>query len=332
MHSNFGHAPRSAHAIFHRLCSLSSHSYLLAMPLLAIYLNCAQALAQEEKNKKESPKFSADIAVGAEYDSNIAVEEVDRSSSETDYALTLSAGLGVQQKLNDSAKIGFSYDFNQNIYQNFSQVDRQTHILGGNLSKDLGKADAGLSLFYINSRLDGKPFLELSRISPSVSGFLSKKWFARGAYVYSDKTIEDRPERDAISNAAEADIYYFRRGLRSYLNIGYRFRDEDANSDPLDYTAHSLKLRYIQRVEVFSKLAKLELAWRYEDRDYQSDTASINEERGDQRHRWRLDFEIPVWGPGSAIQFYYGYSDYDSNLPQSDYNQAITGTRFVHRW
>lgn len=304
----------------------------MALPILAIYLCSPQTLAQEEKSKTTGPKFSADIAVGAEYDSNIAVEEVDRSSSETDYALTLSAGLGVQKELSDSTKISLSYDYNQNIYQNFSQVDRQTHIVGGNLNMDLGKADAGLSLFYINSRLDGKPFLELSRVSPSVSGFLSKKLFARGAYVYSDKSIEDRPQRDAISNAAEADLYYFRRGLRSYLNIGYRFRDEDANSDALDYSSHSLKLRYIQRVEVFAKLAKLELAWRYEDRDYQSDTASINEERADRRHRWRLDFELPILGEGSAIQFYYGYSDYDSNLPQSDYNQAITGTRFVHRW
>jgi len=289
-------------------------------------------LAQEEKDGPNKLKFSADIAVGVEHDSNIAVEEVDRSSSETDYALTLSAGLGVQRKLNGIAKIGASYNFNQNLYQDFSQVDRQTHILGGSLNLDLGKADAGLSLFYINARLDGKPFLELYRTSPSLSGFLSKKWFTRAAYVYSDKSIEDRPERDAVANAVEADVYYFRRGLRSYFNLGYRFRDEDAHSDQLDYAANSIKLRYIQRLEVFSKLAKLEFSWRYEDRSYDHDTSSINAERADQRHRWRVDFEMPIFGAGSAIQFYYGYSDYDSNLPQADYRQTITGTRFVHRW
>ncbi len=332
MHSIFEQTRLHIHIILRHLYPSSNGSWLLALPILVLNLYSPLTLAKEEKDTPTGPKFSADIALGMEYDSNIAVEEVDRSSSETDYALTLSAGLGVQQELNDYAKIGVSYDYNQNIYQDFSQVDRQTHILGSNLNIDIGKADVGLSFFYINSRLDGERFLQLYRASPSVSGFLSKKWFARGAYVYSDKSIEDRPERDAVANAAEADLYYFRRGLRSYLNIGYRFRDEDANADQLDYSSHSLKLRYIQRVEVFSKLAKLELAWRYEDRNYDSDTLSINEERADQRHRWRVDIELPILGPGSAIQFYYGYSDYDSNLPQSDYNQAITGTRFVHRW
>lgn len=332
MHSTFEQTRLYALATLRHLYPFSNGSLLLALPILVLNLYSPLALAKEAQGTQSGPKFSADIALGVEYDSNIAVEEVDRSSSETDYALTLSAGLGVRQELNDYAKIELSYDYNQNIYQDFSQVDRQTHILGGNLNLDMSKADVGFSFFYINSRLDGQAFLQLYRASPSVSGFLSKKWFARGAYVYSDKSIEDRPQRDAIANAAEADLYYFRRGLRSYINIGYRFRDEDANADQLDYASHSLKLRYIQRVKVFSKLAKLEFAWRYEDRNYDSNKLGINEERADRRHRWRVDFELPILGPGSAIQFYYGYSDYDSNLPQSDYNQAITGTRFVHRW
>lgn len=311
---------------------LSSVPCRIALSVLVVCLHSHQTVAQEKKNAPKGPKFSADIAVGFEYDNNIAVEEVDRSSSETDYALTISAGLGLQQKLGDNSKIGVTYDYNRNIYQDFSQVDRQTHILGSNLNIDLGRTDAGVSLFYINSRLDGQPFLELYRASPSLSGFLSKKWFARSAYVYSDKSIENRPERDAKSNALETDLYYFRSGLRSYFNIGYRYRDENANEDQFDYLSHSFKLRYIQRIEIFSKLAKLELAWRYEDRDYQSDTVSIGERRADRRHRWRVDLELPLFSGGSAIQFYYGYADYDSNLPQSDYNQTITGTRFVHRW
>ncbi|MEH6569706.1 MAG: surface lipoprotein assembly modifier [Halioglobus sp.] len=288
--------------------------------------------AAENEKSPSGPRFSAELGVGVEHDNNIAVEEVDRASDESDYALTLNGGIGVKQDLSSNAEISLTYDYSQNIYKEFSQVDRQTHLLGTSLDFDLENVDTGISFFYINSRLDGDAFLELYRASPSISGFLAKKWFARAAYVYSDKTIENRSARDATANSGEADIYYFRRGLRSYFNVGYRFKDEDANADQYDYQSNSLKLRYIHRIELFSRLAKLELAWRYEDRDYSSNTPSIGEERSDQRNRWRLDFEIPVMGNAGVVQFYYGYADYDSNLPQADYNQTITGTRFVHRW
>ncbi|MDG2273889.1 MAG: surface lipoprotein assembly modifier [Halioglobus sp.] len=295
-------------------------------------ISASLAGAAEEESSLAGPRFSAELGVGIEYDNNIAVEEVDRATNESDYALILSAGLGVRQDLSDTIEVGATYDYNQNIYKEFSQVDRQTHILGTSLNLALTKVDTGISLFYINSRLDGEPFLQLYRASPSISGFLAKKWFARGAYVYSDKRIENRPGRDAVANAVEADAYYFRRGLRSYFNLGYRFRNEDANKDRYDYDSHSVKLRYIHRLELFSRIAKLELAWRYEDRAYSSITPSIAEKRDDKRHRWRLDFEVPVLADSSAVQFYYGYADYDSNLPSADYDQTIIGTRFVYRW
>ena len=158
-----------------------------------------------------------------------------------------------------------------------------------------------------------------------------RKWFARGAYVYFNKSIDTRPDRDADTHSGELDLYYFLRGLRSYFNVGYRYRDENAEGARYDYTSNAVKLRYIQRFEVFSRIAKLELAWRYEDRDYSSETPSIGEDRDDERHRWRADFEIPLVGR-SSMQVYSGYADYDSNYPQADYTQTVVGTRFMYSW
>lgn len=289
-------------------------------------------VSADQQQKKSSPaEYSAEVGVGAEYDSNVSVEEVDATSGEGDYALTADLGLEAKKAFTEKVEGAVTYDFNQSLYDDFSQVDRQTHILGTDLSINGTSIDSGLSLYYIHSRLDGDKFLELYRASPSISGFLAKKWFARGAYVYSDKSIEERPDRDADTNAGEFDLYYFRRGLRSYFNIGYRYRDEDAEAHRYDYTSHSAKLRYIHRWEMFSRLAKLELSWRYEDRDYDGITPSIEDERDDQRHRWRGDFEIPLVGQ-AALQLYYSYSDYDSNYPQADYDQELVGTRIFYRW
>ena len=180
-------------------------------------------------------------------------------------------------------------------------------------------------------RPGGDGFLELWRVSPAVSGFLSKRWFTRGAYVFSDKTLDERADRDAQTHAGEADLYFFRRGLRSYFNVGYQFKNEDAEAARFDYRSHNVKLRYIHRLEVFSRLAKIELSWRFEDRDYLSETPSIGEDRDDTRNRWKVDLEYPVTDR-ATVQLYGGYAEYDSNFPAADYYQTVFGTRFLYSW
>jgi hypothetical protein len=308
---------------------LTCRVLLLTAATAWIFIGPARATSEAEE--LPAMRWSAEAGIGVEYDSNVSVEELDRSSNQGDYALTLDAGIALQQQLSPIVEAGLTYDFSQTIYDKFSQVDRQTHILGADLGLDFARFDPGFSLFYIISRLDGDSFLELYRASPSISGFLAKKWFARVAYVYADKTINDREGRDAKTNSGEADVYFFLRGLRRYFNMGYRFKHENARADPYDYTSNSVKLRYIQRFELFSRITKLEFAWRYEDRNYRSDTPGIGEKRQDERNRFRLDYEIPVLEK-AAVQFFAGFSDYSSNYPPAAYDQTLVGTRIVYTW
>ena len=307
---------------------------LRRLPLVAALLfwaHTARISAAPEPDQSSATSWSADLGVGLEYDSNVSVEEIDVASSEGDNAMTLDVGLGVKQQLSERAKAALTYDFSQSVYDKFSQVDRQTHMVGTDLVLDFAKVDPAISVYYIHSKLDDHKFLDLYRVSPSVSGFLAQKWFARGAYVYSDKTIHDREGRDATTNAGEADAYFFVRGLRQYFNLGYRYRDEDAEANQYDFVSNSVKLRFIQRIELFSRLTKLELAWRYEDRNYRADTPSIGEKRQDKRYRVRIDFDIPVFGNG-AVQFFAGYADYESNYQPAAYDQTLVGTRFLYSW
>jgi Surface lipoprotein assembly modifier len=276
------------------------------------------------------PLLSGDISIGAEYDSNVSVEEVERSSDKSDWAVMFNVGAEVEQRLGDKTELALNYDYSRSDYSTFSEVDRQTHIVGSNIRWQLEKFDSELSGFYIHSRLDGQPFLDLYRVSPALSGFLAKKWFMRGAYVYQDKMLEDNPSRDSTSHAGEADVYFFQQGLRRYFNIGYRYKSENARTDSLDYYSHNIKLRYIQRIELFSRLCKLELSWRHEDRDYHYVDPTIEERRKDDRQRTRIDFEIPLSRKG-VMQLYYGYADYDSNLERVDYDQDVGGISFVYR-
>jgi hypothetical protein len=297
--------------------------------LFALAVLAAGAAAQEDGER--SREWRGEVGVGAEYDTNVSVDELDVTSGEADSAWLVDFELGVTQPLGKRTDLNLNYDFSQATYERFSRVDRQTHILGADVGTDLGKANSGISAYYINSRLDGEPFLEYLRVSPSLSGFLAKKWFARGAYVFSERTIEDRADRDATTHSGEADLYYFHRGLRSYFNIGYRYRDEDATAARFDFRSHGLKLRYIRRFDLFERQAKVELAWRFEARRYLSPTPSIGEDREDDRSRWKLDLEVPLTRR-LALQTYASYGNYDSNLPRADFTQTIVGARLSYGW
>lgn len=302
-------------------------------PLLLVALLAAHAAAHADGEQASdfTRTWSAKVGAGREYDSNVTVSEVDASSGESDYAWTVDLGVGVSQALGEKTDLSLNYDFSQSQYDEFSFVDRQTHILGANLATDLTKTKAGLSAYYINSRLDGDPFLEYLRLSPSLSGFLSKRWFARGAYVYADRSINRRSDRDANTHSLEGDLYYFHRGLRSYFNIGYRYRDENTVLDALDFRSHGIKLRYIRRFDIASTQVKGEISWRYEERRYLSPDPVIEEKRSDDRGRWKLDVELPL-GARTTLQWYCSYGDFTSNLPRADFVQTIVGTRLEFNW
>lgn len=296
---------------------------LVAASIAMSTLAGAATAADDAGRQRE---WRASVGVGSEYDSNVTVDEVDLSSGAGDRAWVAELDLSLKQPLGERNTLALSYDVSQSNYAQFSRVDRRTQIIGADLSRDLGGSNAGLSSFYIDSRLDGSPFLEFVRISPYWSGFLARKWFARGAYVYSERRIDQRQQRDADSHSIEGDLYFFHRGLRSYLNAGYRYRDEDAIAEELDFQSHLIKLRYIRRLDVGNRKLKGELAFRYEWRDYRSAEPTIGEIRDDNRLRIKADLEIPA---GNRLKWlvYASYGDYRSNLPRADFRQTIVGVR-----
>lgn len=265
------------------------------------------------------------LSFGFEHDSNVAVDEVDRSSNLGDVGRLFDGNLRVSHDFNDTLAGKLSYDFSAINYAEFDRLGRQTHSVGASLNADLGEVKAGLNYFFTNTRLDNKNFLTYHRLSPSISGFASKRWFFRGAWVYGDKTLERRPGRDAITHGLETDAYYFWRGLRRYFNFGYAFRHENSRADRFDFEGHLIKLRAVQRFDLGAALSTLEAGIRYEQRDYQSTTPSIGEPRYDDRLKVFIRFDYQMtkrlnWG------FYANYSDYESNLPSADYDQTVMGT------
>lgn len=271
-------------------------------------------------------EISGAVSIGREYDSNVAIDELDQSSNKGDRATLLGADVALKQDVTEDTAASLSYGYSGVNYDNFDTLSRQTHMLGFNLSTDWSAATSGLNYFYIRALLDGEDFLTYQRISPSLSGFVSKRWFLRGAYVYGQKDVTSRQGRSAKNHGGEVDAYFFWQGLRRYINLGYSYRNEDSEAARFDYSGHQIKLRLVQRFDIFGELTTFELGMRYEVRDYSSPTPSISAERDDDRLRLKAELEIPL---GSHLQWsvYTSYSDYSSNLPSADYQQTLVGTR-----
>ena len=63
--------------------------------LLSTLLTPASAMADSNGGRTE---FSAEVGIGAEYDSNVSIDELDVSASQSDYALLLDAELQLEQQ------------------------------------------------------------------------------------------------------------------------------------------------------------------------------------------------------------------------------------------
>ncbi len=301
------------------------------VPTLAVVFafHCAAVHAQSENESGRT--FFAEVEAGAEYDSVVSLDELDLSNDVGDQALILEASLGLEQTLAPDTELDLRYSYSVLDYQDVSEVDQSSHILSGDLKTAVGDADVGLAGFYVNSDLNNDPFLELARVSPYVSGFFTKGWFARAAYVYTDKSNDVNPGRDATASIGEIDIYHFPAGQRWFFNVGYKYRDEDASAARFDYSGNTYKLRFVQRLTLWERDARFELGFRRLDRDYSSVTPSIGEERFDRRDRTQAQLELEL-SERLDLELYYNYSDWESNLPSVDFHQHVAGFRFRYRW
>jgi hypothetical protein len=290
-----------------------------SLALLALLAAPAQAQA---KTKAEKSPLSLRFTIGAEYDSNVSVDALDRTTNIGDNASLFKAKANYRLPLGKDTEFKLGYSFSQSKHETFSNFDIRTQMASANIVHDFGSVKTGLAYRHSTAQLDGDDFLTLRQISPYLSGFINKKVFVRASYTQTDKSFDNRPVRDAESRMLGADVYFFLRGVRRYWIVGYKRENEDAQGPEFDFDANHVRVKYQQRFVVGGKDLKMGLGWRYEGRAYNGITPSINMIREDNRNRYQAEIEYPLT-PSSFIQLEFERADYDSNLPSADYNQNL---------
>lgn len=288
----------------------------------------APAMAQETTGTpapaapKTGTTFRFEGKVGAEYNSNVAVSELDTSTGEGDWAATINALAEVTVIPVEKLTLRAGYDFSQTLHDEFDAFDLAIHRGYAEAAYDFDFVSVGVLGNLAQANLDGDEYLTLTQVQPYISKQFGNSLFLRAAYSATEKEFEGRPQRDATADAVQVDGYFFLDGVQRYVVLGGRAAEEDANAAEFDYKAWMGRARFIQRFDAFDQNLTFRAGVEYEDRDYDNVTPLIGVPRSDKRTTADVQVDIPL-GETFFSEISYRYGKYESNLASADYDEHV---------
>jgi hypothetical protein len=287
-----------------------------ALPALALFLvgatlplSCAIA----------SP-LSGSLALGAEYDSNVSIDETDINAHQGDAAALVAASVGITAVDSKSVRLDLGYSYDGTFRQDIKDYDLDIHQGTASLAVKRGKVTFGMDYRFAHVRLDGDSFLNLQVVAPSVSSFLTRNLYARAGYSRMKKAYRTSVSLDAKTQVMTLDIYRFFARRKGYVALGLRHDDENASGPEYDYHALQASARALIPFRVAGAPMKLRLSYAYGERDYSGITPSINAERSEKRSTFGAGLDIPIT---RRLMFKPAlrYVDRQSNVPIFNYRE-----------
>lgn len=292
--------------------------------VFALAMPCAAYAADQRP-------LTIELKAGAEYDSNVSVEQTDVVTRTGDAALKL--GGAVKYRFADFGKTQLTagYDFDQTVYDDLTDYNLQIHTLSAGSSTRIGKASVGADYRFFHIRLGAQPFLDMHVASPSVAGFVSSNVFLRASYTYSHKAFTTASTLDADTHDLEANAYYFIMRRRGFVGLAVRYQHENTVDPTRDYDAMQVTGSLQLPVNVPAKGSKIRLGLAYRDRDYSNVTPSLGTPRREKRYSFSASADIPV-GRGFSIKPEFRAMDRNSNDPYTNYADQMSALSMVYRY
>lgn len=286
----------------------------------------AFVLIQTPAFAKDDKPFSLSVSAGAEYDSNVTVEQLDVLTSKGDVAAILGASAKYKLSINDKSSLTIGYDFDQSLHKDLTAFDLQTHTLSAGGEFNVGSATLGVDYSFYHILLGGSGFLDMHQINPTISGFITKSIYLRAGYTYLDKSFKLTKNRDAKTSQVAGDGYYFFDNNQGYINLGGRYDNENTVDPTLDYSGFQLSANAQLPVNFLTKNSKLKFGYAYRERNYDSITPSIGARRIENRSSFKIAADVPILAHMS-FKPEYRYVDRNSNYAFSNYTEnVVTGT------
>lgn len=269
-----------------------------------------------------TPTVKFELETGAEYDSNLAVLELDQYSTASDYAFVANARMNGQWKATEKATLKTGLGYNSKTWQDYNDFDlaiQQAFVDG---SYDFSWATLGSNYHQADAQLDGTDFLTLRQSSVYISRLFNQRAFLRGAINYQDKDFPTSAERNAHNLAVGGDMFVFFNQGKTFAFVGLNRDDETARVDHYGFKGTNIKTSINHQFPLWNKENKLQLGFRYEERDYAALNSELKAVRTDTRRIVNIEWQINAnrW---LSIATKLERGDYQSNLGIADYSETL---------
>ena len=288
---------------------------------IAAGVGLSSMIAVKAASAEEFPNLDLSLSLGWQHDSHLSVDAIDQSSSVDDSALRTEASGRVNWFENEGRKLQTEYSYLQTTHTDYSEFDMTLHRVGATYGHEIDDTQVTASYFYNAALLDGDDLLDIHSAKIGLGRLMWKKIYATTGYEYQKHEFQQigLEQRDADRHQFDFGALYV-LGKKKTVSLNAVVADHDAVSSELDYESAQVTGSLKWPVKVFGvEGSRLGLRYRYRVRDYLYDTASIGEERYDERHTYRARLDVPfVENVTGRIQFEHTASE--SNLPSADYD------------
>lgn len=243
---------------------------------------------------ERKPDFNIGFGAGYQYDSNVALVELDDISGTADTAKRLHAAVDATLPLTRRARLMLGYDIDSTAYAEQDAFDLVLQHATAGMAVTLAGTEFGIAADRYDADLAGEGYLVLSQVTPSVAHLFGSSLYARLAYSNAAKRFDTDDTRDADTQTWRTDLYWLLDGMNRYVSISAQSMDEDALDDALDFGGHAAALAFGQVFENRVVTVKLKTELRYESRNYAALAESEEAPRQDRRLRAGATLSIPI--------------------------------------
>jgi len=295
----------------------------------ALTLALLPLMASADESTEHAVEFRA--GSGYRYDSNVSIDEIDRTSFQADNAWLLDVGIGFGIDFTDRLSLELDYDYSLTSYQDLSGFDIGLHQASTGLAYSTNEFDAGVTARYFAAQLDDSGFLDVGQAATHVGRLFGERVYLRGGLTYSDKDFADQPLRDADNAELRADAYYLLDGMRRYVSASYSHGRENSVGPGFDYLSHTARFAYGHQLNIAALPVDLKAALRVEQRDYRNAMPTLGEPREDERFLAGLSAAVPL-NRHLRFEAEAEYADNASNLASADYDETVVSVSLATRF
>src|SRR5262245_8252087 len=270
---------------------------------------------------------------GLMYDDNVTTAVIDESRDEDDEAATADISAGYTWRgENPDWRVDATYDASQTSYFHEAGADLQTHTGGLSAQVSGKRVDSAAGYSYTLVTLGGERLLEIHEMRPTLQFAPQPQWFViagpRLAHKeFADDERDSDVDRDANQVALGSDLFYFFRGYQAWVLLSGEVARENADDVNYDWDGWQARLALHLPFDWLGASHVLDLAYRYQARNYDSPTSggtSADEHRDDRIFGPRLRL-VRALSQHTSVRLDVENTRSDSNLPESDYRQNTVG-------